>query len=339
MIDERSEAEASLYVLGALPAEELREFERALRADLELQLLVNELRAAADALVVALPRRDPPPSLKQHLLESIDRQEGFAGDAAGGIQLEPAAWQSWMPWALAASFALLCLLLIALGNSLRRQATEARQQLNDQLAGQQREQNILRTQGEQKAAAYQQQLTELQKQIVRKAEDFERQRQAVEKESENKVLIVQREKKGLEVDLARKTTHNERLQQQLADAWASVHGDRFATIRIAVLDATSDSPTRAAAAGAFDLATGRGQLVVENLAPLPPDRDYQLWLFDPNLPGAPVSGGVFGVDEHGGARLQFQPAVTVQGVDKFAVSIERKGGVLAPQGKMVLASH
>ncbi len=196
MIDERSEAEASLYVLGALPAEEVREFERAMRADLELQLLVNELRAAADTLVVALPRRDPPPPLKQRLLESIDRQEGFAGAAAGGNQLEPPAWQSWMPWALAASFALLCLLLIALGNSLRRQATEARQQLNDQLAGQQREQNNLRTQAEQKAAAYQQQLTELQKQIVRKAEDFERQRQAVEKESENKVLIVQREKKG-----------------------------------------------------------------------------------------------------------------------------------------------
>jgi len=90
-----------------------------MRADLQLQLLVNDLRAAAAALVVALPRRDPPPSLKQRLLESIDRQEGFAGAAAGGSQLEPAAWQSWLPWALAASFALLCLLLIALGNSLR----------------------------------------------------------------------------------------------------------------------------------------------------------------------------------------------------------------------------
>src|SRR6266849_1583355 len=92
MIDEPSEAEASLYVLGALPAEELREFERAMRADLQLQLLVNELRAAAAALVVALPRRDPPPSLKQRLLETIDRQEGPAGDAAGGSQLEPPAW-------------------------------------------------------------------------------------------------------------------------------------------------------------------------------------------------------------------------------------------------------
>ncbi len=339
MIDGRSEAQASLYVLGALRAEELREFERALRADLQLQLLVNELRAAADALVLSFPRREPPPSLKQRLLEGIDRQEGRVGNAAGWSQVEPPAWQSWLPWALAASFALLCLLLIAVSNSLRRQTTEARQQLNDQMAGQQRDRSLLQTQGEQKAAAYQQQLTELQKQIVRKADDFERQRQGIEKEAENKVLLVQREKKGLEVELARQTAHNGRLQQELADAWASINNDRFATIRIAVLDATPDSPTRAAAAGAFDLVTGRGQLVVENLAPLPPGRDYQLWLFDPNLPGAPVSGGVFGVDEHGGARLQFQPGVTLQAVDKFAVSIERKGGVLAPQGKMVLASH
>ena len=45
MIDERREAQASLYVLGGLPADEQREFEQALRTDLELQLMVRNFAA------------------------------------------------------------------------------------------------------------------------------------------------------------------------------------------------------------------------------------------------------------------------------------------------------
>ena len=50
MIDERREAQASLYALGALPLEETREFETALRGDLRLQLLLAELSGALDGL-------------------------------------------------------------------------------------------------------------------------------------------------------------------------------------------------------------------------------------------------------------------------------------------------
>ena len=63
MIDERREAQAAEYVLGALPAEELRDFEQALLSNLELQLFVQELRASAEAIPFASLTQYDVPSL------------------------------------------------------------------------------------------------------------------------------------------------------------------------------------------------------------------------------------------------------------------------------------
>src|SRR5205823_4049740 len=119
MMDERREAQASLYALGALPAEEMVEFESALRADLQLQLLVKELRGTAGAMVAAFPRVAPPPALKQRLFEALEQRPALEQDV---VALEPGwawGWMDWVPWALAACFAILCVALIAIGKSLR----------------------------------------------------------------------------------------------------------------------------------------------------------------------------------------------------------------------------
>lgn len=81
-----------------------------------------------------------------------------------------------------------------------------------------------------------------------------------------------------------------------------------------------------------------GIMVVNNLPALPADHDYQLWIFDPQQP-APVNGGVFQVNpDSGEARYLFQAAQPIDPASKFAVSLERKGGVVQAEGPLVLAS-
>src|SRR5262245_36306412 len=101
MIDERREAQASLYVLGILPEDEVREFETALRGDLPLQMLVRDLRDATSAMAAAFPRVAPPPELREAVLAAA----GGAPAARPLARLEGTPWFVWMPWAMAACFA------------------------------------------------------------------------------------------------------------------------------------------------------------------------------------------------------------------------------------------
>jgi anti-sigma-K factor RskA len=99
----------------------------------------------------------------------------------------------------------------------------------------------------------------------------------------------------------------------------------------------SDSP-HAQAVAVWNSEAQEGVLSVSNLPALPADRDYQLWVIDPQYP-IPVDGGVFTVEPASGdAHLHFKPKEPIKDVSKFAVSLERKGGVAKAEGPMVLIS-
>ncbi|MGI8965237.1 MAG: anti-sigma factor [Limisphaerales bacterium] len=123
------------------------------------------------------------------------------------------------------------------------------------------------------------------------------------------------------------------IQTELAELKAK---DRLSQVRIAMLGSLLKGSPKAIAVSLWDSEKQDGILVVQNLDPLPADKDYQLWVIDPKA-GAPVDAGVFTVDEKGNVRFRFKPKVTVNSADKFAVTMEKQGGVYAPQGKMVLA--
>jgi anti-sigma-K factor RskA len=114
--------------------------------------------------------------------------------------------------------------------------------------------------------------------------------------------------------------------------------DELAQARIAVLSSLlADSP-KAVAVSVWESDKQKGVLVVENLAPLPTGKDYQLWVVDPAYPD-PVDAGVFSVDDKGRVRFEFSPKSRVAAADKFAVSLERKGGVKKAEGPIVLLSN
>ena len=77
----------------------------------------------------------------------------------------------------------------------------------------------------------------------------------------------------------------------------------------------------------------RGILLASNLAPLPSDRQYELWVFQQ---GKPVNAGVFDVDPKGSALFESTEFPRPE-AEMFAVTVEPRGGVPAPTGPIVLA--
>ena len=77
----------------------------------------------------------------------------------------------------------------------------------------------------------------------------------------------------------------------------------------------------------------RGILLASNLAPLPPDRQYELWVFDK---GKPVAAGVFDVDAEGRVLFESPDLSAIASAQNFAVTVEPRGGVTAPTGPIVL---
>lgn len=102
-------------------------------------------------------------------------------------------------------------------------------------------------------------------------------------------------------------------------------------VRIAELAGKQPAP-RAHAMLAYDRSTGRAVVMATGLPPCPEGHAYQLWLIADNKP---LPGGTFKTDAQGRARMNDSlppnhPAPT------FAVTLEREGGVIAPQGAVFL---
>jgi anti-sigma-K factor RskA len=111
--------------------------------------------------------------------------------------------------------------------------------------------------------------------------------------------------------------------------------NRLANLRIAMLSSLLTDSPKAVAVSLWDDAKQEGVFVVQNLKPLPADRDYQLWVLDNGT--TPVDAGVFRVDEAGNVRMEFKTKSLIKVAGKFAVTEEAKGGVASPTLKnMVL---
>jgi anti-sigma-K factor RskA len=93
------------------------------------------------------------------------------------------------------------------------------------------------------------------------------------------------------------------------------------------------SRTGASGHAYHDPATRRAVFYAADLAPLPADRDYQLWFI---AGGVPVSAGVFDPDASGGALVLVSDVAAPESIQAWAVTVEPAGGVPQPTGEMVL---
>jgi len=339
MIDERTEAQASLYVLGALPPEEARQFEAAMRADRGLQALVNELRDAADAMVVAYPQAAPPPGLKGKILAAVDERPATPAVVVpvdgGGSN-----WMGWMPWVLAACFAILCVLLISIGKSLREQAVSFGTQLeekNGHTADLQRQLDELQARTAQQITNFQTRIVEVQRQAIQRIEEITRQAAAVtnrlqqqQAEAERRALVFRNDNEKLQRE-------KKILEEALAGTGGFTPTDRYASTRMGILRSVDPGLTNALGAAVWSTVDQRGVLILEGLPPAPPGQSYQLWVIDRLIP-SPVSAGVLPDAAAGGQRVQFTASLRVEQGERFAISVEPRGGSVAPT-RVIMASN
>ncbi|MEP6767717.1 MAG: anti-sigma factor [Acidobacteriota bacterium] len=78
---------------------------------------------------------------------------------------------------------------------------------------------------------------------------------------------------------------------------------------------------------------GRGVVVAGNLDVLPAGKQYELWAFSG---GKPVPAGVFDADKAGRVLFESKDLSRIGTPEKFAVTVEPRGGVEAPTGPIVL---
>ncbi|HEX3799568.1 MAG TPA: anti-sigma factor [Verrucomicrobiae bacterium] len=109
----------------------------------------------------------------------------------------------------------------------------------------------------------------------------------------------------------------------------------LANIKVTVLNALLADEPKAVAVSLWNEKTQTGEFIGQSLTPLPADKDYQLWVIDPQY-GTPVDAGVFQVDSDGKVRIQFKAKQPINTAAKFAVTREVKGGSPTPKGEMVL---
>ena len=118
MIDDNVQEQASLYALGALDAEEAREFEAAMSQSPELRALVRDFRAVTEAIAGTTPALEPPPGVKARLMLAIADQPPRRQSAAMG---HSRPMTTWIPWALAAGLAVVSFAFMYQSTDLRAQ--------------------------------------------------------------------------------------------------------------------------------------------------------------------------------------------------------------------------
>jgi anti-sigma-K factor RskA len=145
----------------------------------------------------------------------------------------------------------------------------------------------------------------------------------------------------LQLSLAQSATELEarqrtadQLRQELARLTQS---NNSVKTQIAMLQATLADYKQGVAVVVWNNDKQEGILKLEKMPPADPGKDYQLWVVDPSKK-TPVNAGVITLDQTGFAKVDFKPNFEVQKADKFAISIEEKGGSPENKGPIILLS-
>ena len=128
-----------------------------------------------------------------------------------------------------------------------------------------------------------------------------------------------------------------REQELLAELVKATSAEHVAKMEIDSLQSTLEEYRQGFAMVVWDPQTQQGVIKMEEMPVLAAEKDYQLWIVDPSYKN-PVDGGIVRVDGQGFARVEFKAKDAVKKAEKFAISVERKGGVPVAEGPIVLLS-
>jgi anti-sigma-K factor RskA len=327
MSDDPNEEFAALYALDLLEGPEKAAFETELARDPALRHLKDELRMAAADLARLAPPAEPPPELKARILSSVAaRSAAQAAPRAHRARVLP--FPSLIPWAIAAGLAVGVLWTARVTLTLHSENALMRNQ--QQLA--ELDLRALRTSTEAERLVRQRQLEDAQRALA----DASR----LVSESRQQLAQLRRD-----VDAAQQRFADASRQAADAGRQIALLSDRLkqesdlAQYKIATLASMLGNSPQALAVVVWNPMEQEGMLKLAKLAMPASDKDYQLWVIDPQYKD-PVSAGLVSMDSATGeAHVMFKTVKPIKTVSKFAISLEQKGGMPEPQGPIVMLSE
>ena len=256
----------------------------------------------------------------------------------GAHRREPNSWVALIPWVLAAGFALCCVVLLALAFALRREIQQAERRLEESrrnAADLRRQVNSANEESRTNATNFQARLADFQRLTLQRTAESERAKRALQDELQTKTAALARERSEFQRRLTAKAGDIQALEEAVAKVTLE-NKERLTHLNVLLLRPTADASS-AIGVVVWDRPQQRGLVRVENLGTAPPGQDHQLWLHDPKYP-IPISAGVLPAVKNGSMRHGFKPLFTIEHLTKVTVTLERRGGVDKPQGKVVMES-
>lgn len=304
MEQERFEELAAMNALGMLESDEKRTLDGAVARDKDLRALGLELDLAVAELGCLIKPVEPPADMKKRIRAKM-RAKGVKG-----IGLSRGAIIGGAGWALAAGLAVASVWLWQDRASMTEQLAAASRAIAPSANP------VAPVVDEGKAKA----LT-LEEELRRRRDEHEAEKKALQTE--------------IDKLRRRETDANAQISKLTADFEALKKQEQESQIQIATLQSKVWEYRRSEMLVVWDQKRSQGVVVLEKMPKVESDKDYQLWVVDPSKP-APVSAGVVTVDSKGSVKTSFKPVEAVTGEAKFALSIEKKGGVQKSEGQLLM---
>lgn len=302
MDQERFEELAAMNALGMLENDEKRALDGAVARDKELRTLAAELEQATAELAYLVEPVQPPANMKKRIRAKM-RATGVKG--AG---LSRAVIIGGTGWALAASFAVASVWLWQEHAGMTRQLAAASRAIAPVNSP------TIPVVDDGKTRT-------LEEELKKRRDEFEAQKQALVAE----VASLHK----------RETVANEHVAKLTAEVAALKQQEQESKLQVATLQSKVWEYRRSEMLVVWDEKRSQGVVLLDKMPKVESDKDYQLWVVDPNKPN-PVSAGVVTVDAKGSVKTTFRPVESVTGEAKFALSVERKGGVPKSEGQLLM---
>jgi anti-sigma-K factor RskA len=304
MDEERFEELAAMNALGMLENDEKRALDGAIARDKELRALSMELEQTTAELGYLIRPVEPPANMKKRIRAKM-RATGVKGAGVSrGFIIGGTGW------ALAASFAVASVWLWQERAGMTQQLAAA----SRAIAPVSNPATPVVEDGKTKART-------LEEELKKRRDEFEAQKQALVTEIES----LRKQETDAKAQTARLTAEVAALKQQ----------EQESQLQIATLQSKVWEYRKSEMLVVWDQKRSQGVVMLDKMPKVDPDKDYQLWVVDPSKPN-PVSAGVVTVDAKGFVKATFKPVEAVSGEAKFALSIEKKGGVPKSEGQLLM---
>jgi anti-sigma-K factor RskA len=342
-----------LYVVGALDGDELHNFEQYIAENRERCISeLAEYQAVADQIALAAPSARPSPNVYDRIAAAIDEGKRPATAPAGApvAVAAPRAKQPGfnlgglivrlVPWAAAGALAVVLMNLNTQLQIVTHQLQATTEACNSLIATNREQQGGLADLNGRLAAQskeFDEMMNRLRTKNIEQQHDLDALRAANKQLADEKDGLLQAANRMRE-QLEQQNLQTAALQKKMDEETSSLDLFMDPSTRMAPLvDPKGES--KAVAKVYWNGSRKTGFMVVSNCSPVQQSQGkcLELWAICGSEP--PVAAGIGWTDDSGHGVFQVKLAKDMACIDKFAVTVERTGGVPAPEGASILVGQ